>query len=51
MKESDRYQELIELFGEFRELIKPVVTNGLPNFTAAAMDKQFRELKQLQAWL
>ena len=48
MKKNDRYQELLFLFKEFRERIKPAVNDGVPDFTAAAMDKQFRDLKQLQ---
>jgi len=48
MKKPDKYQELLGLFKEFRELIAPAVIKGVPDFTAATMDKQFRDLKQLQ---
>ncbi len=44
----DSYQELIELFKEFRECQKPVMHNGVPNYTPEAMQKQQDDLKHLQ---
>tara|TARA_Y100001960_G_scaffold30344_1_gene26313 strand:- start:81 stop:623 length:543 start_codon:yes stop_codon:yes gene_type:complete len=49
MKKSlSEYHSLIDLFKEFREHIKPVVINGLPNFTTNAMENQYNGLKLLQ---
>ena len=49
MKKSlTEYHSLIDLFEEFREYIKPKVINGLPDFTTAAMEKQYSCLKLLQ---
>ena len=42
------YNDLIDLFIEFRDLIKPNVKNGVPDFTKSAMEKQFDNLKILQ---
>ena len=49
MKKSlAEYHTLIDLFEEFREHLKPKVINGVPDFTAAAMEKQHSGLKLLQ---
>ncbi len=40
--------DLVSLFQEFREFIRPEVVNGVPDFTAAAMKKQYSGLQQLQ---
>lgn len=45
------YDDLVRLYKEFREFIKPTVNAGVPDFTAATMAKQFDDLKQLQARL
>ena len=47
-KSSDGYAALVGLFEEFREFILPEVVDGVPDFTAAAMEKQYEGLKQLQ---
>ena len=47
-KNVEGYNDLIDLFIEFRELIKPNVINGVPDFTKSAMEKQFDNLKILQ---
>ena len=39
---------LVSLFEEFRELIKPAVVDGVPDFTASAMEEQYAGLKELQ---
>ena len=50
MKKSlTEYHSLIDLFEEFREYIKPKVINGLPDFTTAAMEKQYSCLKSRAA--
>ena len=49
MKKSlAEYHTLIDLFEEFRELIKPKVINGVPDFTAVAMERQHSGLRLLQ---
>ncbi len=45
---SGDYEDLISLFKEFREFQKPEMTNGVPNYSAAAMEEQRRGLKQFQ---
>ena len=48
MKKSlTEYHTLIDLFEEFRELIKPNVINGVPDFTAVAMERQHNGLRLL----
>jgi hypothetical protein len=42
------YADLVGLFHEFREFLKPEVINGVPDFTPAAMEEKHRELKKLQ---
>jgi len=42
------YGALVALFEEFRAFMKPTVTDGIPDYTAEAMQRQHRELKDLQ---
>lgn len=45
-KESERdYADLVSLFREFHEFVKPNIINGVPDYTAEAMQKQWEELK------
>lgn len=37
---SNSYDDLLAFFRDFREFQKPVVTNGVPDYTAAAMSRQ-----------
>jgi hypothetical protein len=39
------YSDLINLFDEFREFVKPSVLNGVPDYTAATKARQKRDLK------
>jgi len=39
------YAELVSLFKEFRVFVKPEIINGVPDYTAGAMRKQYQELK------
>jgi hypothetical protein len=48
MKKTNKYSCLVDLFNEFREFIKPNGVDGVPDFTAAAMQKQYEGLKLLQ---
>jgi hypothetical protein len=41
---SDRYQDLVSLFTEWRTFQPPIRTNGVPDYTAAAMAAQHRTL-------
>ncbi len=36
------YDDLVVLFESFRELREPTVNDGVPDYTAAAMDRQYR---------
>lgn len=49
--DSSDYEDLVNLFKEFREFVKPKVTNGVPDYTAAAMKEQRRGLKEFQSRL
>jgi len=42
------YTDLVSLFNEFRDLVKPKILNGVPDYTPAAMAKQKRTLKNFQ---
>jgi len=42
------YEDLVNLFEEWREFQKPVIVDGVPNYTAEAMAKQHLELKDYQ---
>ncbi len=48
---SGEYEDLVVLFKEFREFQKPKVTNGVPDYTTAAMEEQRRGLKKFQSRL
>jgi hypothetical protein len=43
-KTSTDYDDLVELFGEWREFQKPRLIEGVPDYTAGAMSDQFEEL-------
>ena len=42
------YSDLVRLFEDFREFHEPVINDGVPDYTARAMARQFRELGQYQ---
>ena len=42
------YAELVKLFNEFRDLVKPNVLDGIPDYRAATMAKQKLALKKFQ---
>jgi len=48
---SSDYADLVSLFKEFREFQKPKITNGVPDYTAPAMEEQRRGLKKFQSRL
>ncbi|UCE41333.1 MAG: DUF885 family protein [Candidatus Aminicenantes bacterium] len=45
---SGDYAELVSLFEEFRNFIKPEVVDGVPDFSASAMEEQYHGVKELQ---
>jgi hypothetical protein len=45
---SGGYDDLVTLFKEFREFHKPKMTNGIPDYSAAAMEEKKLGLKQYQ---
>ena len=42
------YAELVSLFKEFRAFVKPEIKDGVPDYSAEAMQKQWEELKIYQ---
>ena len=46
--ESSDYADLVSLFNEFREFQQPTFINGVPDYTADAMEAQKRGLKEFQ---
>ncbi len=45
---SAGFDALVALFDEFREYRLPEVTNGVPDYSAGAMERKFAELRELQ---
>jgi hypothetical protein len=48
---SGTYEDLVALFGKWREFQKPAIVDGVPDYTAGAMARQHSELKEYQARL
>lgn len=48
---SNRYEDLVALFGEWREFQEPEFVNGVPDYSAQAMAAQHRQLAAYQARL
>ncbi len=42
------FEDLVALFQRFRVFHEPVVTDGVPDYTPAAMARQYRELGEYQ---
>jgi len=51
MTRSTDYAALVDLLKEFHEFHRPIVKDGVPDYTPAAMKRQRRGLKKLQARL
>ncbi|MHB9881185.1 DUF885 family protein [Pacificimonas sp. ICDLI1SI03] len=45
---SADYADLVALYEEFRGSVAPPVVNGVPDYSPAAMARQFEQLKELQ---
>ena len=45
---GSNYAELVEIFNEFRDLERPTITNGVPNFGGDALRLQYQALGQLR---
>ncbi|MBT6208868.1 MAG: DUF885 family protein [Woeseia sp.] len=45
------YDDLVQLFNEFREFQEAEIVNGIPDYTPAAVEKQFLGLKERQSRL
>ena len=45
---SGDYDDLVKLFNEFREFQEAEINNGVPDYTAVAVNKQYRGLKKFQ---
>lgn len=45
---TEEYEDLVKLFKEFREFQKPKRTNGIPDYSPAAMEEQEQGLKKFQ---
>src|SRR5512132_4168100 len=48
---STHYEDLVSLFGEWRSFQRPKLVDGVPDYTAAAMAAQQRELVHWQSRL
>ena len=49
--EPDRYEDLVAFFSEWREFQQPQSVDGVPDYSAAAMARQHRELESYQSRL
>ncbi len=45
---SSNYDDLVALFNEFREYQEPPISDGIPDYSAAAMEEKHRSLKEFQ---
>ncbi len=45
---TSNYDDLVSLFNEFREFQEAEITNGVPDYTPAAIEKKYRGLQQFQ---
>ena len=48
---STRYEDLVTLHDGWRDVQKPILTDGVPDYTAAAMARQAQELARYQSRL
>ena len=49
--QSNSYQDLVDLFKEWRAFENPPLKDGAPDYTAASFEKRWPEFKKLQAQL
>ena len=50
-QQSDRYEDLLQLFTEWREFERPPDLDGAPDYTAATFARRYEEFKGLKARL
>lgn len=48
---ANNYDDLLQVFNEFREFQEAEIINGVPDYTPAAIERQFQGLQQRQAKL
>ena len=48
---STKYEDLVSLFREWREFQKPQTAEGVPDYSAAAMERQIKDLETVRARL
>jgi hypothetical protein len=48
LAQSEKYEDLVDLFQEFCEFQKPPMSNGIPDYSTAAMEEQRRGLNRFQ---
>lgn len=48
LTDTHSYNDLVTLFGEFRELQQARIVDGVPDYTVSAMSEQFKELQNLR---
>ncbi|MHC4251790.1 MAG: DUF885 family protein [Planctomycetota bacterium] len=48
MSETARYEDLVDLFGEYREFVVPRERDGIPDYSASAMEAQHEDLGEYQ---
>jgi hypothetical protein len=48
---DNNYEDLVQLFKEWRKFQKPEINNGVPDYTRAAMEKQHKDLRKYQSRL
>jgi len=45
---NNDYYQLVNLYKEFREFVKPIIINGMPNYSAASIKKHREKLKKFK---
>jgi len=45
---TNKYEDLVSLYQEFRDFLKPKFENGVPDYSATAMAQQYQDLNNFQ---
>ena len=48
---KNKYIDLVQIFNELRKLQKPILNNGVPDYSVDAMARQYSDLKDLKMQL